>query len=64
LCFRFLRARKFDVVKGKEMLLNAEKWRKDFGVEDVVKYVFFLLFFLTCVFFFLGGGGFLSENPE
>ncbi|CAA7268985.1 unnamed protein product [Cyclocybe aegerita] len=33
---RFLRARKFDLVKTKEMLLNAEKWRKDFGVDDIV----------------------------
>jgi len=34
---RFLRARKFDLVKSKEMLLAAEKWRKEFGVEDIVK---------------------------
>ncbi|KXN90557.1 Sec14 cytosolic factor [Leucoagaricus sp. SymC.cos] len=34
---RFLRARKFDVVKAKEMLLSAEQWRKDFGVDDIVK---------------------------
>jgi len=34
---RFLRARKFDVVKAKAMLLDAEKWRKDFGVEDIMK---------------------------
>jgi len=34
---RFLRARKFDVVKAKAMLLEAEKWRKDFGVEDIMK---------------------------
>jgi len=34
---RFLRARKFDVVKAKEMLLNAEKWRKEFGVEELVR---------------------------
>ena len=33
---RFLRARKFDVAKAKAMLLSAEKWRKDFGVEDIV----------------------------
>lgn len=37
--YRFLRARKFDVVKAKEMLLNAEQWRKDFGVDEIVKYV-------------------------
>ncbi|KDR74370.1 hypothetical protein GALMADRAFT_250248 [Galerina marginata CBS 339.88] len=34
---RFLRARRFDLVKAKAMLLDAEKWRKDFGVDDVVK---------------------------
>ncbi|KAF9040709.1 CRAL-TRIO domain-containing protein [Panaeolus papilionaceus] len=34
---RFCRARKFDLVKTKEMLLNAEKWRKEFGVDDIVK---------------------------
>ncbi|KZT21257.1 hypothetical protein NEOLEDRAFT_766476 [Neolentinus lepideus HHB14362 ss-1] len=34
---RFLRARRFDVAKAKAMLLAAEQWRKDFGVEDVVK---------------------------
>jgi len=34
---RFLRARKFDVPKAKAMLLAAEQWRKDFGVEEIVK---------------------------
>ncbi|TFK35017.1 CRAL-TRIO domain-containing protein [Crucibulum laeve] len=34
---RFLRARKFDVVQAKTMLLDAEKWRKDFGVEDIIE---------------------------
>ncbi|CAK5277695.1 unnamed protein product [Mycena citricolor] len=34
---RFLRARKFDVVKAKEMLLAAEKWRKDFRVDELVR---------------------------
>jgi len=34
---RFLRARKFDVQKSKDMLLSAEQWRKDFGVDDIVK---------------------------
>lgn len=37
---RFLRARKFDLAKTKEMLLSAEQWRKDFGVEDIMKSVF------------------------
>ena len=41
---RFLRARKFDIVAAKEMLVSAEQWRKDFGVDDIVKYSFF--FFL------------------
>ncbi|KII96177.1 hypothetical protein PLICRDRAFT_49072 [Plicaturopsis crispa FD-325 SS-3] len=34
---RFLRARKFDVPKAKAMLLAAEQWRKDFGVDEIVK---------------------------
>ncbi|KAJ7219976.1 CRAL-TRIO domain-containing protein [Mycena pura] len=34
---RFLRARKFDVPKAKQMFIAAEKWRKDFGVDDIVK---------------------------
>ncbi|KAF7295509.1 cobW domain-containing protein [Mycena indigotica] len=33
---RFLRARKFDVQKAKEMLLKAEKWRKEFKVAELV----------------------------
>lgn len=34
---RFLRARKFDVPKAKEMILSAEAWREDFGVDDLVE---------------------------
>ncbi|CEL59341.1 Sec14 cytosolic factor OS=Schizosaccharomyces pombe (strain 972 / ATCC 24843) GN=sec14 PE=4 SV=1 [Rhizoctonia solani AG-1 IB] len=34
---RFLRARKFDLVKSKEMIITCEKWRKEFGVDDIVK---------------------------
>jgi hypothetical protein len=34
---RFLRARKFDVPKAKEMLISAEAWRKEFGVDEIVK---------------------------
>ncbi|KAJ7745428.1 CRAL-TRIO domain-containing protein [Mycena maculata] len=34
---RFLRARKFDVPKTKEMLLASEKWRKAFGVDELVR---------------------------
>ncbi|KAJ7123114.1 CRAL-TRIO domain-containing protein [Mycena epipterygia] len=34
---RFLRARKFDVQKTKDMLLAAEKWRKEFGVDELVR---------------------------
>ena len=36
---RFLRARKFDVPKAKEMILSAEAWREDFGVDDLVECV-------------------------
>ena len=36
---RFLRARKFDLVKAKEMLNAAEKWRKSFNVDDIAKSV-------------------------
>ncbi|KAG6845858.1 hypothetical protein H0H87_002549 [Tephrocybe sp. NHM501043] len=35
LLLRFLRARKFDVAKAKEMLISAEKWRKELGVDDI-----------------------------
>ncbi|QRV72601.1 hypothetical protein RhiJN_00615 [Ceratobasidium sp. AG-Ba] len=34
---RFLRARKFDLAKAKEMFINCEKWRKEFGVDNIVK---------------------------
>jgi len=35
---RFLRARKFNVANAKLMLLKAESWRKDFGVESLTDY--------------------------
>lgn len=41
---RFLRARKFDLAKAKAMLLSAEQWRKEFGVDDITKYVYEILF--------------------
>jgi len=34
---RFLRARKFDLPKALEMIKSCENWRKDFGVDDIVK---------------------------
>ena len=34
---RFLRARKFDVAKAKEMFIASEKWRKEFEVDNLVK---------------------------
>lgn len=43
---RFLRARRFDLAKTKEMIMAAEKWRKEFGVADILKCVFIL-----CVLF-------------
>lgn len=33
---RFLRARKFDIVKTKQMFIKCEKWRKDFGANTVL----------------------------
>jgi len=36
---RFLRARKFDVQKAKEMLLAAEQWKKDMKVDELVRFV-------------------------
>ncbi|KAK6462933.1 phosphatidylinositol/phosphatidylcholine transfer protein Sec14p [Scheffersomyces coipomensis] len=33
---RFLRARKFDLFKAQEMFVNCEKWRKEFGVNDIL----------------------------
>ncbi|KIK50076.1 hypothetical protein GYMLUDRAFT_183206 [Collybiopsis luxurians FD-317 M1] len=35
---RFLRARKFDVALVKAMIINCEKWRKEFGVDNIVKH--------------------------
>ena len=52
---RFLRARKFDVKKSEEMLDAAEKWRKEFGVDDIKELdktfslTLFLLMFLYCL---------------
>ncbi|KIM24222.1 hypothetical protein M408DRAFT_331869 [Serendipita vermifera MAFF 305830] len=34
---RFLRARKFDLALSKKMIYDAEQWRKDFGVDELVK---------------------------
>ncbi|KAI4262198.1 MAG: hypothetical protein L6R42_002615 [Xanthoria sp. 1 TBL-2021] len=34
---RFLRARKFNVNLAKEMFINCEKWRKEFGVDNLVR---------------------------
>lgn len=37
LLLRFLRARRFDVTKSKTMLLDCEKWRQSFGVDELVR---------------------------
>ncbi|KAF8336457.1 CRAL-TRIO domain-containing protein [Cantharellus anzutake] len=34
---RFLRARKFDIPKAKAMITSQERWRKDFGVDELHK---------------------------
>ncbi|PYH43563.1 SEC14 family lipid-binding protein [Aspergillus saccharolyticus JOP 1030-1] len=34
---RFLRARKFDVALAKAMFIDSEKWRKEFGTDDLVR---------------------------
>ncbi|KAG6878445.1 hypothetical protein C0992_008164 [Termitomyces sp. T32_za158] len=39
LLLRFLRARKFDVAKAKEMLVDTENWRKENGVDTIIEYV-------------------------
>ena len=44
---RFLRARKFDILQAKAMLISMEQWRKDFGVDDITKYVLRLLVITT-----------------
>ncbi|KIJ30719.1 hypothetical protein M422DRAFT_36427 [Sphaerobolus stellatus SS14] len=33
---RFLRARKFNISETKRLVIEAEQWRKDFGVEEIV----------------------------
>ncbi|KAG5733898.1 Sec14 cytosolic factor, partial [Termitomyces sp. T112] len=37
LLLRFLRARKFDVAKAKEMLIATEKWRKEMNVDTIIE---------------------------
>ncbi|RAL10898.1 SEC14 family lipid-binding protein [Aspergillus homomorphus CBS 101889] len=34
---RFLRARKFDVAAAKAMFVESEKWRKEFGTDELVR---------------------------
>jgi len=37
---RFLRARKFDIPKAKIMIIDQEKWRKDFSVDELKAFDF------------------------
>lgn len=34
---RFCRARKFDYPAVKAMIIAAEQWRKEFGVDDIIQ---------------------------
>jgi hypothetical protein len=40
---RFLRARKFNLELSKQMIYAAEQWRKDFGVDEIVRLVILFL---------------------
>jgi len=37
---RFLRSRKFNVPVAKKLYIDAEKWREEYGVEEIMTHVF------------------------